>query len=56
MKKLWKLFLWELELKIKFDPYNGVYDVKLGWIWVIYFGVKLLAGFLHLITDLIKWL
>jgi len=41
MKKLWKLFLWELELKIKFDPYNGVYDFKLGWIWIIYFTIKI---------------
>ena len=52
MKKLWKLFLQELELKIKFDPYNGVYDFKLGWIWIIYFTIKLLSNIFYFIDHL----
>ena len=52
MKKLWKLFLWELELKIKFDPYNGVYDFKLGWIWIIYFSIKLIQNITHFVNLL----
>jgi hypothetical protein len=56
MRKIGNWILKELLLEIELKPAIGVYHVKMGWIWIIYFGVKLLAGVLHLITDLIKWL
>ena len=45
-------------MEINLNPAIGVYHVRLGWIWIIYFGVRLFAGFLKgfllLITDLIR--
>ncbi len=54
MRKIWNWILKELLMEITIKPTIGVYDVKLGWIWIIYFGVKIFAGLLHLITDLIR--
>lgn len=54
MRKIGNWILKELTMEITIKPTEGVYHANLGWIWVIYFGVKILAGLLHLITDLIR--
>ena len=54
MKKIGNWILKELLMDITIKPSIGVYDVRLGWIWIIYFGVKLFAAALHLTVDLIK--
>jgi hypothetical protein len=53
MRKIGNWILKELLLEINLNPSHGVYHVKMGWLWFIYFGVKLLAGFLHLLKDLL---
>lgn len=54
MRKIKNWILEELLMEITIKPTIGVYRVKLGWIWIIYFGVRLFAAVLHLIVDSIK--
>jgi hypothetical protein len=52
MRKIWNWILKELIIDITIKPTIGVYDVRLGWIWVIYFTIKLLSNIFYFIDHL----
>jgi hypothetical protein len=52
MRKIWNWILKELMMEITIKPSIGVYDFKLGWIWIIYFMIKLLSNIFYFIDHL----
>lgn len=54
MRKIGNWILNGLTIEISIKPAEGVYDANLGWIWMVYICIRIIAGLLHLIVDLIK--